>query len=235
MESWDPRLLELSPSNIMESNSEILSRVSDRKAEDGVVGKGSDRLLSKSPFFCPPAFPRGRTIMVITLICASYNRITRAQQQFRRDNKIHNKGFSAVMGTLQVGHWLVFFNHISMQDEQNTWWFAQMTGCLTCAERNKQQMGTRAGRRGALPPGTSGLRYSSSSATITTSSPCTASDRVASDVCVEKRGCAQLCGPTPASKLWVPDPAEEETLELVSQGQFPQLVPLENREKEERN
>lgn len=46
------------------------------------------------------------------------------------------QGLSAVMGTLQVGHWLAFFNHISMQDEQNTWWLAQMTGCLTCTESN---------------------------------------------------------------------------------------------------
>lgn len=30
-------------------------------------------------------------------------------------------GLSAVMGTLQVGHWPAFFNHTSMQDEQNTW------------------------------------------------------------------------------------------------------------------
>lgn len=46
------------------------------------------------------------------------------------------QGLSAVMGTLQVGHWLAFFNHIAMQDEQNTWWLAQMTGCLTCTGRN---------------------------------------------------------------------------------------------------
>ena len=49
------------------------------------------------------------------------------------------QGFSAVMGTLQVGHWLAFFNHISMQDEQNTWWLAQMTGCLTCLEEGKKK------------------------------------------------------------------------------------------------
>lgn len=36
------------------------------------------------------------------------------------------------MGTLHEGHWLAFFNHISMQDEQKTWWLPQMTGCLTC-------------------------------------------------------------------------------------------------------
>lgn len=50
------------------------------------------------------------------------------------------QGFSAVMGTLQVGHWLAFFNHISMQDEQNTWWLEQITGCLTCTEKNTSKL-----------------------------------------------------------------------------------------------
>lgn len=45
---------------------------------------------------------------------------------------ISRHGLSAVMGTLQVGHWFAFLSHMSIQDEQNTWWLAQITGCLTC-------------------------------------------------------------------------------------------------------
>lgn len=41
------------------------------------------------------------------------------------------QGFSGVMGTLQAGHWLLFFNHKSIQTEQNTWLLMHMTGWRT--------------------------------------------------------------------------------------------------------
>ncbi len=40
-------------------------------------------------------------------------------------------GFSGVMATLQVGHWLLFSSHILMQLEQNTWLLQQITGWRT--------------------------------------------------------------------------------------------------------
>lgn len=46
------------------------------------------------------------------------------------------QGFSGVMGTLQAGHWLLFFNHKSIQTEQNTWLLMHMTGWRTFEKRN---------------------------------------------------------------------------------------------------
>ena len=46
------------------------------------------------------------------------------------------QGFSGVMGTLQAGHWLLFFNHKSIQTEQNTWLLMHMTGWRTFEKGN---------------------------------------------------------------------------------------------------
>lgn len=49
------------------------------------------------------------------------------------------QGFSGVMGTLQAGHWLLFFNHKSIQIEQNTWLLMHMTGWRTFEKKKKKE------------------------------------------------------------------------------------------------
>lgn len=47
------------------------------------------------------------------------------------------QGFSGVMGILQAGHWLLFFNHKSIQIEQNTWLLMHMTGWRTFEKKKR--------------------------------------------------------------------------------------------------